>query len=382
MKGTKKSRAKGKAPSWKSMMSAIALIRKALAAGKTASLLSPLWMLSVLVSLASSYLGCDPPPELRPDHPAFGQFGLDPNQPNQVGGNVGNNSSWQGGGSGNQSFDPANSGRREAIIVGSFNIQTFGRAKMSLPEVVPILVDIARRFDVLAIQELRDRSGETISQFLSLINQDGSQFRAVISPSVGNQDSSYSEQLVYVYDSQQIELLGTPYVADDPNQQMSRPPFVAHFRCRAYPGEFGFSFVLMNAHTSPQTTAIEFTALQQIIPLVRRNHPQEDDFILLGDLNEEPGKFIAYSWFQNQTVAIPSRWKTNTRMTKNYDNLVFDAQRSSEFTKQAGVMDIRQEYQLTLEQALQVSDHLPVWSVFSTRENRANDLTQGFSPIR
>jgi deoxyribonuclease-1-like protein len=379
VKGSKKNSAKGKKPSWNSVWTAIALIRKAAATKTTASLLSPLWMLSVLVTLMSSYLGCDPPTELLSDNPAFNQIGLDPNRPNVLGGNT---NSWQGGSSGNQTFDPSNSGRREAIIIGSFNIQTFGKSKMSLPEVVPILVDIARRFDVLAIQELRDRSGETIAQFLSLINQDGSQFRAVISPSVGNLNSSYSEQLVYIYDSQQIELLGTPYVAEDPNNQMSRPPFVAHFRCRAYPGEYAFSFVLMNAHTSPQSTAIEFAALQQMIPKIRRNHPQEDDFILLGDLNEEPGKFVAYTWFQNQMVAIPSRWKTNTRLTKNYDNLVFDAQRTSEFTKQAGVMDIRQEYQLTLEQALQVSDHLPVWAVFSTRENRANDLTQDFSPIR
>lgn len=348
--------------------------------GLKSALLPPAWITTIILVLLSSYLGCDP-----------SSNGDLPSPWNQSDRNWGTYSNWNGN---EQTFGghpqvetgqptPAIAGRREAIIIGAFNIQTFGQAKMNQPDVVPILVDIVRRFDILAIQELRDRSKETIPDFLRLINADGSQFRAAVSPRISYQNSTYAEQLVFIYDAEQIELIGQPYVADDPLEQMYRPPYVAHFRCRAYPTETAFSCVLMNVHTSPSRTAIEFTALESIIPQIRRNHPQEDDFILLGDLNEEPGGFLTFRWFDNQTVAIPSRWKTNTRMTKNYDNLVFDALRTSEFLRQAGVMNIMDEYQLTLEQALRVSDHLPVWALFSTRENRpVVDMTQDSQTIR
>lgn len=347
--------------------------------GVKSSILSPAWITTIVVALFSSYLGCDP---IRDGDGSFpGPFTHSGSTTSSATGN-----DWNGTGSNSsvRAGQPVDSipGRREAIIIGSFNIQTFGQAKMSQPDVVPILVDIARRFDILAIQELRDRSKETIPDFLRLINADGSQFRAAVSPRISYQNSTYSEQLVYLYDSEQIELIGQPYVADDPLDQMYRPPYVAHFRCRAYPPEYAFSFVLMNVHTSPKRTEIEFRAMESIIPQIRRNHPQEDDFILLGDLNDEPGAFVTYRWFENQTVAIPSRWKTNTRMTKNYDNFVFDGLRTSEFLQQAGVMNIMEEYQLTLEQALRVSDHLPVWALFSTRENRATEMTRDNQTVR
>ena len=103
---------------------------------------------------------------------------------------------------------------RQAIIVGSFNIQTFGRGKMSKSEVVSVLVDIARRFDILAIQELRDVQQETIPEFLRLINQNGSHYRAAISQRIGYTDVAsnkrFEEQLVYLYDSDQVEKSVSP----------------------------------------------------------------------------------------------------------------------------------------------------------------------------
>ena len=65
---------------------------------------------------------------------------------------------------------------------------------------------------------------------------------------------------------------------------------------------------------------------------------------------------------------------TNTRGTKLYDNVVFDVQATSEFTGGAGVVNLMQDYKLTLEQALEISDHLPIWAEF--------DLYEGGQPGR
>ena len=67
---------------------------------------------------------------------------------------------------------PGNS--REPIIVGAFNIQIFGVAKSNDGFVMQHLVDIARRFDLLAIQELRAEDQTVVSNFVRMINSDGS----------------------------------------------------------------------------------------------------------------------------------------------------------------------------------------------------------------
>ena len=54
--------------------------------------------------------------------------------------------------------------------------------------------------------------------------------------------------------------------------------------------------------------------------------------------------------------------KTNTRRTKSYDNIVFDLRATTEYRGSWGVLDLMAEFRLTEEQALQVSDHLPVWA--------------------
>lgn len=280
-----------------------------------------------------------------------------------------------------QSVQPSDS-----LVIGSFNIQAFGRSKMSKPHLVNVLVDVVRRFDIIAIQELRDKDQQTIPAFLQALNQGGYNYAAAVSRRVGYTDHrsgrAYEEQMVYLYDTSRVEIISRPYVAQDRYSIMHRPPYVAHFRCRGLPSEQAFSFVLMNVHTDPDDTEVEFDALQEIIGMTFPNHPGEDDFMLLGDLNDEASGFQHVRWFANQFPAIPSHWKTNTRMSKSYDNIVFDSRRTAEFTNQAGVMNLLQEYGLTEKQALQVSDHMPVWAVFSTREHRGATMTQDPRMVR
>ena len=61
--------------------------------------------------------------------------------------------------------------------------------------------------------------------------------------------------------------------------------------------------------------------------------------------------------------------KTNTRRTKSYDNILLDARNTTEYTGRSGVFDLMAEFGLTTEQALEVSDHMPVWAEFSVFES-------------
>jgi hypothetical protein len=60
---------------------------------------------------------------------------------------------------------------------------------------------------------------------------------------------------------------------------------------------------------------------------------------------------------------------TNTRKTRMYDNIVFHREATREYTGRYGVLDLMSFYGLSEAQALEVSDHLPVWAEFSIYEN-------------
>lgn len=323
----------------------------------------------ILILVTASYVGCDPS-EIESFVSELPNTGA---QENDVAPNYNSNQDGQLS--------------RPAIIVGSFNIQSFGRTKIGKPEVMNVLVDIVHRFDILAIQELRDVDQRVIPEFLQMINRGGHHYRASVGPRQGyvvaaNQ-RRYEEQMVYIYDADRIEIIGPTYVAHDRYQQMHRPPYVAHFRCRQVPaGIQPFTFALMNVHVDPDDVEAEFAALQSIIGSVFPNHPGEDDFILLGDMNKDARSFSNFRWMSNQFAAIPNQWKTNTRQSESYDNFIFDAGRTSEFMNQSGVLNLLHEYGLTYDQARAVSDHMPVWAVFSDRESTATVLTQEPAFIR
>jgi len=267
-----------------------------------------------------------------------------------------------------------NSPTPNTIIMGSFNIQVFGRSKIGKSDVTNILVDVARRFDILAIQELRSTDQSIIPRFLEMINADGSKFRSVVGPRQGYTIST--EQYVYIYDSEKIQLMGEPYVAPDPQGLIHRSPLVAHFRCLNLPPDQAFTFTLLNIHVDPDQVPTESAVLADVIARVRQTHPYEDDFILLGDVNSPPRFFQSYRWFDNQYPVVADEWQTKTAQNLNRDNIVFNAGNTREFLNQSGVMNLMLEYNLSVENALQVSDHLPVWAVFSAAEAQPARMVQ------
>ena len=73
-------------------------------------------------------------------------------------------------------------GAPSTVIIGSFNIEIFGPTKADRPNVMAMLVDIARRYDLLAIQELRNKDQSVIKEFINQINADGSRYSYIIGP--------------------------------------------------------------------------------------------------------------------------------------------------------------------------------------------------------
>jgi deoxyribonuclease-1-like protein len=254
----------------------------------------------------------------------------------------------------------------DSIRVASFNIQVFGESKSSKPQVMDILARIVRRFDVVAVQEVRAKDQSIVPQFVDLINQTGRQYDWAISPRIGRTVSK--EQYAYIFDRASVEIdRNSLYVVEDPDDLLHREPYVASFRVRGPPIKQAFTFTLVNIHTDPDETKQELDVLDDVFRAVRNDGREEDDIIILGDLNVddehlgELGRVSGIHWVITHTP-------TNVRQTAQYDNLVFHGPSTREFTGRGGVFDFMREYNLTSEQALEVSDHLPVWAEFNLYE--------------
>lgn len=256
--------------------------------------------------------------------------------------------------------------RPDTLKIGTFNIQVFGESKLSKPAVMHILADAVRRFDVVAIQEIRSLNQGVLPQFIDLINAGGRQYDYAIGPRLGR--TSSKEQYAFVFDTETIELdRSSLYTVRDDDDLLHREPLVAGFRARGAPPNEAFTFTLVNIHTDPDEVDTEVDALAEVFRAVRADGRNEDDIILLGDFNADEQHLGALSQLSGMGVAIAGI-PTNTRGNKQYDNLVFHVPSTSEFNGRAGVLDLMSAYKLTLEQALEVSDHLPVWAEFSVYE--------------
>jgi endonuclease/exonuclease/phosphatase family metal-dependent hydrolase len=261
----------------------------------------------------------------------------------------------------------ANQGQySDTITIASFNIQVFGESKLGKKWVVEILAEVVRQFDVVAIQELRCKDDHIIPEFVKVVNAGGRRYSYVVGPRLGRTVSK--EQYVFVYDTDRIDIdTSSSGTIQDPLDKLHREPFVTRFRARTATPANAFTFWLVNSHTDPDEVPTEIDALADVFLVMQQARPDEDDVILLGDLNASDRQFGRLGQIPGITWAVHGT-TTNTRKSKMYDNLLLDRNRTAEYTGRWGVYDLESAFKLTRDQALQVSDHLPVWAEFSAYE--------------
>ena len=255
-----------------------------------------------------------------------------------------------------------------AIRIASFNIQVFGDAKASKPYIMATLAAIVQNFHVVAIQEIRTQDDYFLDNFLrTYVNVNGRAYDKVVGPRLGRSHST--EQYAFLYDTAAIEVnRGSIFTVNDPEDLLHREPLVAMFRVRGPPPEQAFTFVLVNVHTDPDQAQAETSTLGLVYQAVRRASNGEDDIIVLGDLNVDD-KHLGELGRLDGVRPIVRGVFTNTRQTAQYDNFVLHQPSTTEFSGRWGVYDVPRLHNLSLDQALQVSDHLPIWAEFSAYES-------------
>lgn len=269
---------------------------------------------------------------------------------------------WSGAASG---APPAE--HRETITVATFNIQALGEAKLARPHIVGALVAIIRRFDIVAVQEIRAESQDLMPRLLAAVNADGARYDYVIGPRLGR--TSSKEQYAFLFNTATVEVdRGAVYTVADPDDLLHREPLVAPFRVRGPPPQQAFTFTLVNVHVDPDEVPAELTALAGVFRAVRGDGRGEDDIILLGDFNADNHRLEDLLPYVHPLV---SGIASNTRATRLYDNFLLDRRACVEFTGNFGALDLVRAFNLTLDDALAISDHVPLWAEFRALEGGA-----------
>ncbi len=256
--------------------------------------------------------------------------------------------------------------QRGSLRIASFNIQAFGSEKAKDTNVLSYLARIVREFDVVAIQELRGEDQSVLRAFVDLVNAEGRNYAIVASEPIGR--NRYFERYAFLFDRDTLMLDGShTYTVHDPDDVLHREPFVGWFRAAAVDSDQAFTFSLVNVHLDSRQPQAEVAYLAQLFRAVRTDGRGEDDVIIAGDFNAGPNQLQQLRNQAGLTCLITDA-PTNVRFTQQYDNLLVDPLAATEFTGHSGVHDFLKVFNLTIDQATAISDHLPVWADFSPLE--------------
>jgi len=250
------------------------------------------------------------------------------------------------------------------IEIASFNIQIFGQNKIKNSEVMQIISKIIKRYDLVAIQEVRSTKENIIPALLNYVNDTNTKYDYVISERLGR--TSSKEQYAFVYNTKTVHLIpNSSFVVEDPKGVFEREPFVASFKSG------NFDFTMVDNHIKPADVEVELKHLELVIDNIY-DGSSEKDVIVVGDMNADGAYFN-----ENKLAVIFPEWKQmigNTEDTtvgsssNTYDRMMTrDTTAKAEYTGKSGAFRWDSEYGVTNSAFIKkVSDHYPVYSEFRT----------------
>ena len=256
---------------------------------------------------------------------------------------------------------------RPSIRLATFDLDGLDDNRLGNPKVCDSLVRILSRFDVVALQHIRAGNRGLLMRLKDQINATGRCFDFVTCPTLDrDQVEIYNAML---FDATTLEVdHSTVHSVDAPPGTFHVRPLVAEFRVRGPPPSEAFTFMLVNVLVDPRRAPQELDSLADVFRAAGHSGHGEDDIIMLGDFEADLdhfGRLGRVPWLVAAVNGVP----TTTRGTRLADNILFDRRATVEYTGRSGVLDMIRELDLTPQEALDVSEHLPVWAEFSSYEN-------------
>ena len=252
------------------------------------------------------------------------------------------------------------------LRVASVNLRPLDQDKLGKAHVVGRLAELIRAFDVVAIQGIVARNQSPLVYLIEQVNAGGRYYDFATSAKVGAEP--VQEYMALLFDRATVQIDRTTIcLVEDPAGRIRHEPLVASFRARGPAESEAFTFTVISVDIDPSQASVELDLMDDVFRAVRDDGRGEDDIVLLGYVNADDQQLGQLAELPNITWAI-SGLPTTTRGTRLSQNLLFEARATNEFTGRSGVMDLMRQFNLSLRDAVEISDHLPVWAEFSVFE--------------
>lgn len=249
------------------------------------------------------------------------------------------------------------------FLIGAFNLHVFGPSRLEDAAAMAITVSIARRYDLLVLQELKNKDGEAITELLNQINAAGDvQYGLRLSARSGR--SAQKEQYGYLYRLDRVNILDF-YDDDDVGDHFEREPSIA------YVDFAGVTLSVITLHAKPENEITLFE-LNRLVPVYEDAvlRTGDDDAIILGDLNADCSYLkeadmpyvklrddARFTWLIHDDADTTVRASTHCA----YDRIIATTSLMSDIQEETAMaFNFDTYYGLTEEQSLDVSDHYPV----------------------
>lgn len=283
------------------------------------------------------------------------------------------------------------------LIIATWNIRAFGgltekwaSSRQDSPKrdlhAMHCIAEIIRRFDVVAVQEVRGNL-KALRHLLKLLGEHW----GFILTDVTRGDAGNGERMVYLFDTRKVQLSGLAcelVIPDDVlgdegtsglTKQFARTPYAVGFKSA------GRTFVLITLHVLYGDTADDRTPeLKAIAEWLREwaksTHSFNQNLIVLGDFNIDRQGDERYQAFKSTGLYTPPeiahKGRTIFNEVKLYDHIAW-------FKDATGVPPLPMQYlkgdtfdftqhalasrNLSKSQlSWMVSDHYPLWAEFAT----------------
>ncbi|KAG7226654.1 hypothetical protein INR49_001824 [Caranx melampygus] len=254
--------------------------------------------------------------------------------------------------------------------VASFNIQRFGKKKVSDPDILNILVKIVSRYDIILILEVVDASGTAADMLLDALNKANKKHHYTLQISTRLGRTRYKEQFMFLYRDDMVNLVGSFQFDDESTvgeDVFARDPYILRFTCL---NTVLKDLVMIPVHTKPSDSEKELDELYQVFLQVKKKW-KTDNVMILGDFNAD-GSYVStkemteisirsdknFHWLIKDDVDTTA----STRNNHTYDRIVIygNDMLQAVVPNSAKPFNFHKAYGLSEEQALEVSDHYPV----------------------
>ncbi|NXE04756.1 DNSL3 Deoxyribonuclease, partial [Lophotis ruficrista] len=259
-----------------------------------------------------------------------------------------------------------------SLKICSFNVRSFGEAKIARPEVIDAVVKIISRCDIMLLMEIKENKNRVcpllVEKLASQLKGPKEEYSCVVSERLGRK--SYKEQYAFIYRQHLVSVKQTyQYPDTQPGDEdaFSREPFAVWFKS---PRTAVTEFAIIPLHTTPETAVRETDELYDVYLDVKQRWKTEN-FIFMGDFNagcsyipQKQWKNIRLRTYSEFIWLIGDKNDTTVKRSTScpYDRIVVSGKKLIQaiVPHSVNIFDFQQDFQMTEEEALGVSDHFPV----------------------